>query len=55
MGIFLFGLSGGEIIIIFLVILVLFGADKIPDLARSFGRGMNEFKKATDEIKGDDC
>ena len=51
MGLFLFGLSGGEIIVIFLVILVLFGADKIPDLARSFGRGMNEFKKATDEIK----
>jgi TatA/E family protein of Tat protein translocase len=45
------GISGGEIIFIILVILMLFGADKIPELVRSFGKGMNEIKKATDEIK----
>ncbi|MFT3737725.1 MAG: twin-arginine translocase TatA/TatE family subunit [Breznakibacter sp.] len=51
MGILLFGVSGGEILLIIVVILVLFGADKIPELVRSFGKGMNEFKKAADEIK----
>jgi len=45
------GISGGEIVFIVLVILMLFGADKIPELVRSFGKGMNEIKKATDEIK----
>lgn len=41
----------GEIILVFLVVLMLFGSKKIPDLARSFGKGMNEFRKATDDIK----
>jgi TatA/E family protein of Tat protein translocase len=45
------GFSGGEFFLIIVVILVLFGADKIPELVRSFGKGMNEFKKAADEIK----
>jgi TatA/E family protein of Tat protein translocase len=45
------GISGGEIIIIFLVILMLFGADKLPSLAKTIGKGMNEFRKAADEIK----
>lgn len=49
--IFLFGISGGEVFIVILVILVLFGADRIPELARTFGKGMNEFKKAADDIK----
>ncbi len=44
-------MSGGEIIVIILVILLLFGADKIPELARTFGKGMNEFKKAAEDIK----
>lgn len=43
--------SGGEILLIFLVVLILFGADKIPDLARMLGKGMREFRKATDDIK----
>lgn len=47
---FLF-ISGGELVIVFLVVLLLFGSKKIPELARSLGKGMNEFKKATDEIK----
>ncbi len=49
---FLFlGLGGSEIIIVFLAVLLLFGADKIPDFARMLGKGLREFQKATDEIK----
>lgn len=38
-------------IFIVLIILLLFGAKKIPDLARGFGKGIREFKDATKEIK----
>ena len=48
---FLGGLGGWEIMIILLVILVFFGANKIPDIARGLGRGIREFKDATKEIK----
>lgn len=41
----------GEVVLIFLVVLMLFGSKKIPDLARSLGKGMNEFRKATEDIK----
>ncbi len=44
-------ISGSEIFIIMLVILLLFGADKIPEIARSLGKGLRELHKATDEIK----
>lgn len=40
-----------EIFVIFLIILVLFGADKLPEIAQSIGKGMNEFKKASDNLK----
>ncbi len=43
--------GGGEIILVFLAVLILFGADKIPDFARMLGKGMNEFRKATDDLK----
>jgi TatA/E family protein of Tat protein translocase len=43
--------GGSEIIFIFLMVLVLFGANKIPEFAKTLGKGMREFKKATDEIK----
>jgi TatA/E family protein of Tat protein translocase len=49
--IFLFGVSMSEILVILLVFLMLFGSKKIPELARAFGKGLNEFKKATDDIK----
>ncbi|MDH3251930.1 MAG: twin-arginine translocase TatA/TatE family subunit [Ignavibacteria bacterium] len=39
-----------EIILIVLVILVFFGAKKIPELAQGLGKGIREFKKATQEI-----
>ena len=51
-------LGATEIILIVLVILLLFGAKKIPELARGIGKGMSEFKKGLkdveDEIKNPD-
>ena len=47
----MFGLGTGEILIILFVVLLLFGAKKLPELARGLGKGMNEFKKAQNEIK----
>ena len=44
-------ISGSEIIIIFFVILLLFGADKIPEIARTLGKGMREFRKVTSDLK----
>lgn len=41
----LFNLGTGEIIVILLVVLLLFGAKRIPELARSLGRGVNQFKQ----------
>jgi TatA/E family protein of Tat protein translocase len=43
--------GGGEIILVFIAVLVLFGANKIPDFAKTLGKGINEFRRATDEIK----
>ena len=40
-----------ELLVIFLVILLIFGADRLPDLARGLGKGMREFRKATEELK----
>lgn len=39
-----------EIILIFLVILLIFGAKRIPEIARGLGKGIREFKDATNEI-----
>ena len=48
---FIGGLGGTELIIIMAVILLLFGAKRIPELARGLGRGIREFKDASSEIK----
>lgn len=48
---FLGDLGGGEMLVVFTAFLLLFGADRIPGLARSLGRGIREFKDATNEIK----
>lgn len=48
---FLGGLGTTEIVLILAVILIFFGAKKIPELARGLGRGIREFKDATKEIK----
>ena len=42
----LFNLGGGEIILILALILILFGARKLPELAKGLGQGIKEFKKA---------
>jgi TatA/E family protein of Tat protein translocase len=42
-----------EILVIFLIALLLFGADKLPELARGVGKGMNEFRKASDNLKSE--
>ena len=44
-------LGGHEIIIIIMLALLLFGAKKIPNLMKSAGKGMKEFKESTKEIK----
>ena len=44
------GLGGQEIFLIFLAVLFLFGAKKIPEFARGLGRSMGEFKKARQEF-----
>ena len=48
----LLGMFGGnEVIIILAVVLLLFGGRKIPELMRGLGKGMKEFKNATNDIK----
>ncbi len=47
-----FGSLGmGEIILIFLVILIFFGAKRLPELARSLGKGIKEFKNALNDVQ----
>ena len=47
-----FGMPGGwELVVIVLVIILLFGAKKIPELAKGLGKGIREFKDASKEIK----
>jgi sec-independent protein translocase protein TatA len=43
----IFNLGGGEIILILAIVLILFGAKKLPELAKGLGQGIKEFKKAT--------
>lgn len=49
----LFNLGGGEIILILALVLILFGAKKLPELAKGLGQGIKEFKKATNEVTND--
>ena len=44
-------LGAGEIILIVLIILLLFGAKKIPELAQGLGKGMKEFKKSLKDVE----
>ena len=45
--------GGWEMVVIAIVILLLFGAKKLPELARGMGKAMKEFKKATKEVEDD--
>lgn len=47
----MFGIGGGELFLILIVILMLFGSDKIPEIARTLGKGMAQLKNATNDIK----
>lgn len=47
----LISLGGPEVILVLVVVLLLFGAKRIPDLARGLGKGIREFKDASTEIK----
>ena len=47
----MFNLGTGGLLIIFLVILLLFGAKRLPELARGLGKGINEFKDAVETGK----
>lgn len=48
---FLGGLGGGEIFLIILVVLLIFGGKKIPELARGLGKGIREFKNASSGVE----
>jgi sec-independent protein translocase protein TatA len=45
----IFGFSGSELLIVFLIVLLLFGGSKLPSLARGLGQSIKEFKKASRE------
>ncbi len=47
----MFGLGYQELLLILLIVLVLFGGSKLPDLARSLGSSFKEFKKGVSEAK----
>jgi sec-independent protein translocase protein TatA len=48
------GLGGPELIMIGVVVLLLFGGKKLPELMRGLGKGINEFKNAKDGVLKDD-
>lgn len=48
---FIGGLGGPEMLMIFFVILLLFGAKKLPELARGVGKSMGEFKRAREDFE----
>jgi sec-independent protein translocase protein TatA len=47
------GLGMGEMILIFLVVLLLFGAKRLPEIGSSLGKGIREFKSSVREIEGE--
>lgn len=49
----MFGMGPWELALIFLVILLLFGAKRLPDIAQGMGKGIREFKKAVKDTQGE--
>jgi sec-independent protein translocase protein TatA len=49
----MFGLGYQELLLILVIVLILFGAQRLPDLARSLGSSVKEFKKGVHELKDD--
>jgi sec-independent protein translocase protein TatA len=50
----MFGLGYQELLLILVIVLILFGAQRLPDLARSLGSSVKEFKKGVTEMTKDD-
>jgi sec-independent protein translocase protein TatA len=50
----MFGLGYQELLIILVIVLVLFGANRLPELARSLGSSVKEFKKGVNEAKAEE-
>jgi TatA/E family protein of Tat protein translocase len=50
----MFGLGMGELVIILVLVVLLFGSKKIPELAKGIGQGMNEFKKSFAEVTSEE-
>ncbi|MEY2408559.1 MAG: sec-independent protein translocase protein TatA [Verrucomicrobiota bacterium] len=48
-----FGLGGWEVVLILAAVLILFGAKKLPELAKGLGQGIKEFKKATTDVQSE--
>ena len=46
-------ISGAEIVFIFFIVLLIFGADRIPSIAKSLAKGVNHVRNATNEIKSE--
>ncbi len=46
-------ISGGEIAFVIFIVIMVFGADKVPDIARGLGKGMRTLKNATEDIKSE--
>ena len=49
----MFGIGGQELLVILLIVLVLFGADKVPKFAKGLGEAVREFRKAAKDIGAD--
>ncbi len=49
----MFGIGGGELVFIMFIALMLFGSDKIPEIARTMGKAIAQVKNATNDIKGE--
>ena len=49
----MFGIGGSEIFVIILIAIMLFGAEKVPEIARTMAKGMAQLKHATDDIKNE--
>lgn len=49
----MFGIGGGELVFILFVVLMLFGSDKVPEMARTMGKAMAQLKNATNDIKSE--
>lgn len=49
----MFGIGFQELLLIFLIVLLLFGSSRLPEIARSLGKAIREFKKASRDIKDD--